>query len=249
MKAYTEAMRALIYVTGVQEDIATHSPDAATRAKAHKRLELLIPIAKAWCTEMGIEVTSLGIQIHGGMGYVEETGVAQYWRDARITTIYEGTTAIQANDLIYRKIALDNGAAMRDLLAEMRTLVDNDLAVAAGDELATIRNALEMGIQALTDATNYLLERFAAGDMNAAAAGSVPLVMLAGTVCGGWLMAKAALIAQQRYNEPDSYTEFYQAKLYTAHFYADHIMPLANSYVHTMLNGADSVMALSPEQF
>ncbi len=249
MKAYTEAMRALVYVTAAQLDIADRHEDEAAKAKAQTRLELLIPIVKGWCTESSIDVTSLGIQIHGGMGYVEETGAAQFWRDARITTIYEGTTAIQANDLIGRKIAADKGAGMRDLLAEMRALVDNELAAAAGDQMAAIRTALSTGIDALTQATDYILQRFEAKDPKAAAAGSVPLVLLAGTVCGGWLMAKAAVIAQQRYNEPDSNTAFYQAKISTAHFYADHIMPLATRYAHSILHGADSVMALSVDQF
>lgn len=218
MQSRIQAMRALAYEAAAQMDLAARSSDAAQAASAQARVDLLIPVVKAWCTEQSIDIASMGIQVHGGMGYVEETGAAQHLRDARITTIYEGTTAIQANDFMGRKILRDGGAEIRRLMGEMRETVvllhgsEQPSATALGDALA-------QGIEALTQAVDWVL---ANGKADAAGAhlGSVPLVQLAGFVFGGWLMGRAALVAQSKVSaEP-----FYAAKLAAAGFYGSHVL-------------------------
>ncbi|MGH8377618.1 MAG: acyl-CoA dehydrogenase, partial [Gammaproteobacteria bacterium] len=202
---------------------------------------------KGWCTENAIDIASLGIQIHGGMGYIEETGAAQYFRDARISTIYEGTTGIQAKDLIGRKIARDQGATAKALIAEMRKL-DAELAKAPGEDLKAIRARLTAGISALEEAVNWLVTNYAA-NVRAAAAGSVPFLMLLGTVAGGWQMARAALIAQKHLAEGAGDASFYKAKTGTARFYADHELTKAQGLKESIVAGAAGVLALSGDQF
>ncbi len=218
MQSRIQAMRALAYEAAAEMDIAARSSDMAQAAAAQARVDLLIPVVKAWCTEQSIDIASMGIQIHGGMGYVEETGAAQHLRDARITTIYEGTTAIQANDFMGRKILRDGGAEIRRLMGEMRETVvllhgsQQPMAGALGDALA-------QGIETLAQAVEWVL---ANGKANAAGAhlGSVLLVQLAGHVFGGWLMGRAALVAQTKTgSEP-----FYAAKLAAAGFYGSHVL-------------------------
>ncbi len=244
MKSQNEAMRALAYVTAAHMDMANHHPDPATRKAHQARLDVLIPVVKGWSTELGIEVASLGIQIHGGMGFVEETGACQHLRDARIATIYEGTTGIQAADLAGRKLHMDNGATMRALIADIETTA-KALSRASHDDLTAISQGLADGVQALTEATDYML---GTDDMNAVMAVSVDYMMLTGYVCGGWHMARAAQAAHDHLaNGQDS--GFHKAKLVTACFYIEHVLPKANALLSSVKKGGTSIMRLTEEQF
>jgi alkylation response protein AidB-like acyl-CoA dehydrogenase len=244
MKALNEAMRALAYVVAKNMDLARFHPDAETRQRQQARVDLLIPVVKGWSSEIGIEVASLGVQTHGGMGYIEETGTCQHLRDSRITTIYEGTTGIQAADLAGRKLTMDKGAAMRALIAEIAATVE-ELGQTAGDDLAAIRAGLAEGVQALTEATGWML---GASDAAAAMAVSVDYLMLAGFVCGGWQMARAALVAQTKLMTGED-PSFHEAKLITARFYAEHLLPKAGALRASIKNGGVSILGLTEEQF
>ena len=245
MRAQTEAMRALAYYAAAALDKARHHPDAAEKRRNQALLDLLTPIVKGWCTEQAVAVASMGIQVHGGMGFVEETGAAQYLRDARITTIYEGTTGIQANDLIGRKVAFEKGATAVALIAEMRAL---DAALAQDGDLEPVRTNLEQAVDGLEAATCWLVENYAK-DANSAAAVAVPYLMLFGTVTGGWLMARAALIARGKAKEPGADHDFCSGKLATARFYAEHVLPQAQPLAREVTQGAGSVLALDPARF
>lgn len=245
MKARIEAMRALAYFTAAQMDKAHSHPDEDERRKRQAMTDLLTPVVKGWCTENALDITSLGIQVHGGVGFIEETGACQHMRDARITTIYEGTTGIQANDLVGRKVARDQGASLRTLLGEM----DDTLAAleASGNkDLKALAASLQRGRGALEKATEWLLRTFDR-EPATAAAGAVPYLMLTGTVVGGWLMAGAALVSVAKQATPD--VGFYQARLVTARFYAEHVLPQAQAYHEAIVNGASSVLALEESQF
>jgi len=243
MKSQIEAMRAAAFYTAGMEDLWHYSDDEAEREAASTRVALLTPVIKAWLTEVAQELTSLGVQIQGGMGYVEETGAAQHMRDARILTIYEGTTGIQAIDFVGRKILADEGKAIGELIAEMRSLDD---ALAADERLADIRTALAAGIDQLESAAHWLLEQGPL-DPNAAGSASVNLLMLAGTVVGGWQMARAGIAVIKGAASDDAV--FANAKLSTVRFYALHIMPRANGLAMAAMAGADAVMALDETQF
>ena len=246
MKSTTEAMRALAYVVGAETDKAHRHPDAEVRARSQAFVDLMIPIVKGWCTENSIEVASTGVQVHGGMGFIEETGAAQHLRDARITTIYEGTTAIQANDLIGRKIAREGGATIKAVIARMRDVVA-ELDGRTDAQLAAIARALALAIDALESGVDYILQTYNA-DIKAASVGSVPLLKLFGIVAGGWQMARAALVCDARIaaGEDDA---FYRNKIVTARFYADHILPQAGGLAYTVVNGAPGALALSEDAF
>ncbi|MBT0961446.1 acyl-CoA dehydrogenase [Denitromonas iodatirespirans] len=247
MKSQTEAMRALAYVVGAATDLAHDHPDEAVRAQQQAFVDLLIPIVKGWCTENAIDIASTGVQIHGGMGFIEETGAAQHLRDARITTIYEGTTAIQGNDLIGRKIARDGGVAMKAVIEQMRAVVvqlnDQD-----SPEFRAIRVAFAAGITALEEATDYVLQTYGS-DIKAASVGAVPMLKLFGIVAGGWQMARAALVAQQRLGEGTGDASFYQTKIVTTRFYADHVLSQAPGLAYAVVNGAAGALALDDDQF
>ncbi len=235
MQSRIQAMRALAYEAAAQMDIAARSADCSQAAAAQARVDLLIPVVKAWCTEQSIDIASMGIQVHGGMGYVEETGAAQHLRDARITTIYEGTTAIQANDFMGRKILRDGGAEIRRLIDEMRETVVllHESESTAAKQLG---NALEQGIVTLQQAVDWVL---ANGKTDPAGAhlGSVPLVQLAGFVFGGWMMGRAALVCYSKVeSEP-----FYKAKLYAAGFYASHILLASLGLLSAVTAGVDAL--------
>src|SRR5487761_2165015 len=247
MKAQTEAMRALAYVVAAAMDIAHRDPDAGLRARHQAFADMMIPVVKGWSTENCIEVASTGIQVHGGMGYVEETGAAQLLRDARITTIYEGTTAIQANDLVGRKMAREGGATAKEVVKAMRA-VEGELAQAPGEDMAAIRAALAAGIKAVEESVTWIVASYAT-DIKAVHAGSVPFLKMMGIVCGGWQMARAALVAQKRLTAKEGDAAFYQAKIATARFYADHILAQAPGLRNTVVRGAAGVMALTEEQF
>jgi alkylation response protein AidB-like acyl-CoA dehydrogenase len=232
MKSQTEAMRALAYTTAAAMDFA-----AKTNSKTHQGfVDLMIPVVKGWSTETGIDVASLGVQVHGGMGFIEETGAAQHLRDARITTIYEGTTGIQAMDLVGRKIAREGGATAKAWLGEVRKL---DARLAGHPE---IRKALADGVKAVAECVDFIV---GAKDPRAQFAGAVPFLKLMGIVAGGWQMARAALAAAKGTGD-DS---FDQAKIATVRFYADHVLVEAPALRNTVVNGAAGVMALSEDQF
>ncbi|WP_374264393.1 acyl-CoA dehydrogenase [Zoogloea sp.] len=245
MKSRTEAGRALAYYVAGCMDRAHSHPDADVRAANQRRLELLTPVVKGWCTENAQGITWNGVQVHGGMGFIEETGAAQYMRDARIITIYEGTTAIQANDLIGRKTAKEGGKSMQQLLADIAE-TGTALRNSGNAQLKAIADALGDGIAALDEATTWLLANYEATPQ-AAHAGSVPFLKLTGIVVGGWLMARSAQIAADRIDEADG--DFYKAKLATATYFAQHVIPEANSYRDAIVNGADAVLALEEALF
>jgi alkylation response protein AidB-like acyl-CoA dehydrogenase len=246
MRAQTEAMRALACFAAATLDKAKHHPDPAEKRRNQGLLDLLTPVVKGWCTEQGVEVASTGIQVHGGMGFVEETGAAQYLRDARITTIYEGTTGIQANDLVGRKVGFEKGATALAVIGAMRAL-DAQLA-AGGEGLASTRAQFKEAVDGLEAATRWIVETFPKNP-RAVAAVSVPYLKLFGTVAGGWMMARAALIAGEKLKQPDADRDFLEAKLATARFYAEHELPRAATLAREVTRGADSVLALAPDKF
>src|SRR5207247_880363 len=194
MKSQAEAMRARAYTTAAAMDFARKSGNPAERKRHQAYVDLMIPVVKGWSTETGIEVASLGVQVHGGMGFVEETGAAQYLRDARITTIYEGTTGIQAMDLVGRKIAREAGATAKAWLASLKAL-DAELARSGNADIKALRAQLAQGAQAVADGVNYIVET---KDPRATFAGAVPFLKLMGIVAGGWQMARAALAAEKK---------------------------------------------------
>ncbi|HVS77934.1 MAG TPA: acyl-CoA dehydrogenase [Steroidobacteraceae bacterium] len=243
MKSCTEASRAIALYAGKQLDLAAHHPDPAARAAAQGRADLLIPIVKAWCTETANEVAGLGVQVHGGMGYIEETGAAQYVRDVRITTIYEGTTGIQANDLIGRKIGRDRGAAMGALIADMRRELQALEPGASGPRQT--RDAALQGVGFLEAATRALAG-FMASAPERGLAVAVPYLKLCGLVTGGWLLARSAAIAASGRGAAGS--EFYRAKIQTAHFYANHVLPQAIGLAKVVEEGAASVLQAEAER-
>ena len=247
MRAQIEAARALAYVTAAAFDAAHHAPDAESRKTNQAFYEFLVPVVKGWATEMSIDVASTGVQIHGGMGFIEETGAAQFYRDARILTIYEGTTAIQANDLVGRKTARDGGATARGIIAQVRA-TEAALAGHAGGDLAAIRNQLAAGSAALEEVVDYIVANMKS-DIKGVFAGSVLYLKMAGIVLGGWQMARAALAAERHLQAGDGDAAFYQAKIGTARFFADHILSQASGMRQAIVQGSTGVMALSEDQF
>lgn len=247
MRALTEASRANAYVTAAAMDAAHAHPDAKERARQQAFVEFMIPIVKGWSTESGIEVATLGVQVHGGMGFIEETGAAQHLRDARITTIYEGTTGIQANDLIGRKVARDSGQTAKGIAAMIRAL-DAELARAEGADFAAIRKALASGVRAFEATVEWIVTGFAT-DAKAVHAGAVPFLHLAGVVTGGWQMARAALAAQRRLASGQGDADFNRAKIATARFFADYFLTQADGLRERITGGAAGVLALADEQF
>ena len=246
MRALTEGARALAYVAAAHSDIAHHAADADTRARHAAIYEYLVPIVKGWSTEMSIDVTSLGVQVHGGMGFIEETGAAQHYRDARILTIYEGTTAIQANDLIGRKTIRDGGAAARAILAQ----IDETLAALEqhdGAAFGAMHRRLMAGRAALANTVEFMLHN-AKSDTKAVFAGGVAYLKLAGIVLSGWQMARALIAAHTKRAEDPA---FYDAKIATAHFFADHLLPQAVALEASIVSakGDQGVLALDADQF
>ncbi|MCY1495873.1 3-methylmercaptopropionyl-CoA dehydrogenase [compost metagenome] len=247
MKSRTEAMRALACEVAVAMDIAQRHPDAAERQSAQAFVDLMIPVIKGCGTENAVDIASLGVQIHGGMGFIEETGAAQHLRDARITTIYEGTTGIQAADLIGRKIARENGRTIGLVIEQMRAVAQQLLD--DGDAtLQVIAGALGQGIVALEQAVDFIVRNYEAQVRNVSV-GSVPFLELFGIVAGGWQLAHAALIARQRLAAGSAEQDFYRAKLLTARFYADHLLAKAGGLAHSVVNGGDAALELDDGQF
>jgi alkylation response protein AidB-like acyl-CoA dehydrogenase len=244
MKSTTEAMRAVALVGSAALDLAhVDGDDAATNMA---RAELLTPIVKGWCTEMSIEMTSLGVQVHGGMGFIEETGAAQHYRDARILPIYEGTTGIQALDFVGRKMLVNKGEVLAGLLAEM-----NETAAAAKEAgvlsdlaLKQFDLALELG-----NSTREAILAGASEDRNLAGAASVNFLMQFGYLTGAWLMVRAALAAKAKLEAGEGDPSFLNGKLVTARFFCEHMLPRSQAHAIAVEAGSDSVMALDNDQF
>jgi alkylation response protein AidB-like acyl-CoA dehydrogenase len=246
MRAYVEGCRAMASVAASAYDVAHHHPDAEVRKPNQAFYEFLVPLIKGYSTEMSLEVTSLAVQVHGGMGFIEETGVAQYYRDAKILTIYEGTTAIQANDLVGRKTARDGGQTAKGIAAQIETTEAALLASGTPDAVAMAKR-LKAAREAFVDVVNFVAGNTKASP-NAVFAGSVPYLMLAGNVMAGWQMARALLVAQEQL-AAGSDVAFMQAKITTARFYADHLLSKAPGMRDSIVEGADSVTALALESF
>jgi acyl-CoA dehydrogenase len=247
MKAQIEAMRALAYVTGAAIDNALRHPDAEARKRHQAFVELMIPIVKGWGTEVAQEVTYLGVQVHGGMGFIEETGAAQHYRDARITTIYEGTTGIQANDLIGRKTARDGGVVARSVIGEIAGLA-SALSADANGALVPIGHELQSATAALKSAVDWVVPAYGKAS-RAAHAASVPYLRLWGLVAGGWQLARGAQVAARLLAEGKGDATFYRGKIATARFYAECLLPQAAALARAITLGSESVLALSDEQF
>jgi alkylation response protein AidB-like acyl-CoA dehydrogenase len=247
MRAQIEGARALAYVAAAMSDKAHHAAEEAVRKQNQAAYEFLVPIVKGWSTEMSLNVTSTGVQVHGGMGFIEETGAAQYYRDAQILTIYEGTTAIQANDLVGRKTSRDAGAVAKHFIAQVRA-TQAELAASSNADLQAIAKQLALGATALEDAVNFVVANFKS-DIKAVFSGSVPYLKLAGVVLGGWQLARAALIAEKLNAAGEGDASFNQTKVATARFFADHILTTSFGLRSSIVEGAAGVMALSVDQF
>jgi alkylation response protein AidB-like acyl-CoA dehydrogenase len=244
MRAQIEAMRALVAFVAGSVDRAKRHPDAAERARQQAMVDLLTPVVKAWCTDTGCAATSIAVQIHGGLGFIESTGAAQHFRDARIAPIYEGTNGIQAIDLVNRKLARDGGTGMRALIDAMRTTAE---AARSGDDGEFLATRLDQAIGQLSVATDSLVAAIKR-DRTAVLAVASPYLALVGTVAGGWLLAKAALAAhRRRSNAADD--GYLAAKESIARFYAVNLLPQAGGLAAAVLSGGDSVLALAEDQF
>jgi 3-(methylthio)propanoyl-CoA dehydrogenase len=244
MKAYNEAMRGLCYANAHAIDLAHGSDDPAVREEQQKLADLLTPLSKAWCTDLGVELTSLAVQIHGGMGYVEETGVAQHYRDARIAPIYEGTNGIQALDLVGRKLPYDGGAFVKGFLADQREVV-----ASLPDELAAIAGPLDDALGVLERTTEWIFEH--REEPNDVFAGATPYLRIFGTVVGGVYLAKGAAAAQRLLAGEDTSdfgADFLDARITVARFYAEQLLPQVHGLVGAVTAGADDLYALTPAQ-
>ena len=246
MRAYVQGCRALASVAAAAFDVAHHHPDAQARKEHQTFYEFMVPLVKGFSTEMSLEVTSMAVQVHGGMGFIEETGVAQYYRDAKILTIYEGTTAIQANDLVGRKTARDGGQAAKAIAAQVAQTVADLQANGSADALAMAKR-LEAARAAFVEVVDFVAGNSKASP-NAVYAGSVPYLMLAGNLMAGWQMGRSLLVAQAQLAAGVD-TQFMQAKISTARFYGDHILTKVPGLRDSIVDGADAVTALALEAF
>ncbi len=241
MKATVEAMRGLIYDVVSSLDVTRAHPDSDVRSAARSRVDLLTPVVKAWCTDMGVEVASLGVQVHGGMGYMEETGAVQHWRDSRIAPIYEGTNGIQAIDLVTRKVLRDGGDTVAQYALEIRTVL-SALEADSDTVLTSLHTHLSAALDTLETATRWLVTE--AGDApDKALSGATPYLRLFGLTAGGAIMARGALAAD------DDDLDFHIAKRRTAHFYAENILSQATSLLAPIQNGSESIVAFAEDQF
>ena len=246
MRALTEGCRAMASVAAAAYDAAHHHPDAEVRKQNQTFYEFMVPLVKGYSTEMSLEATDLGVQVHGGMGFIEETGAAQYYRDAKILTIYEGTSAIQANDLVGRKTARDGGQTAKAIAAQIEA-TEKELAAGSADAQAVARR-LKAARQAFIDVVDFIAAQ-AKADPNAAYAGSVPYMLLAGNLVAGWQLGRALLVAEKALAGGSNDAGFMKAKIATARFYADHILTRAPGTRDAIVEGADSVMALPMDAF
>jgi len=246
MRATVEGCRAMATVAAAAFDAAHHHPDADTRKQNQAFYEFMVPLVKGYSTETSLEVTSLGVQVHGGMGFIEETGAAQYYRDAKILTIYEGTTAIQANDLVGRKTARDGGQVAKGIAAQIEK-TEADLLASGTPAALAVAKRLTAARKALLDVIDFVAGGTKA-QPNAVFAGSVPYLMLAGNVVAGWQLARSLLVAQDLLQKGQD-EAFMRAKITTAQFYADHILVKAPGLRDSIVEGAASVTELALEAF
>ena len=246
MRAYVEGCRAMASGAAAAYDATHHHPDVDVRKQNESFYEFMVPLVKGYSTEMSLDVTSMGVQVHGGMGFIEETGAAQYLRDARILTIYEGTTAIQANDLIGRKTARDGGQTAKAIAAQIEA-TEGELMKQGSADAVAVSKRLSAARRALLDVVDFVVSHTKA-QPNAAFAGSVPYLMLAGNVVAGWQLARSLLAAQQQLDKGVD-ADFMRAKITTARFYADHLLTKAPGLRDSIVEGADSVTALALEAF
>jgi alkylation response protein AidB-like acyl-CoA dehydrogenase len=264
MRAHVEGARAMAMATAACFDLAHQHPDAQQRQLQQRMYEFMVPIVKGWSTEMSLEVTSIGVQVHGGMGFIEETGAAQFYRDARILPIYEGTTAIQANDLIGRKTLREGGVTARAIASEIRAtakqlrglapLPESSIKEAGRGERAlgkapqAIAAQLEVAADAIEQSVSWMMS-VGKSDIHAIFSGSVNFLKLFGLACSGWQLGRAGLAAYQHLGEQKGDRGFLRAKLMTASFYADHLLPQTAALAHSICAGADAVMALEVDEF
>ncbi len=246
MRAYTEGCRAMASVAAAAYDASHHHPDADVRKQNQAFYEYMVPLVKGYSTEMSLEVTSLGVQVHGGMGFIEETGAAQYYRDAKILTIYEGTTAIQANDLVGRKTARDGGQTAKAIAAQIEK-TETELAQQGGAAAKAVAKRLTAAREAFVEVVSFVAGNTKASP-NAVFAGSVPYLMLAGNVVAGWQMARALLVAEEHLARGED-AAFMQAKVTTAVFYAEHLLSKVPGLRDSIVEGADCVTALALDAF
>jgi len=247
MRSQTEGCRAMAIVAAAAYDAAHRHPDAETRRQNHAFYEFLVPLVKGYSTEMSIEVASLGVQVHGGMGFIEETGAAQYLRDARILTIYEGTTAIQANDLVGRKTARDGGKVAKAFAAQVAS-TETDLAAVDTAAARAVAHRLKAAREAFESVVDFVVAH-TRSQPNAAFAGSVNYLLLTGQLGAGWQLARALVVAQRQLKAGAGDAAFLKAKIATAHFFADHVLSRAPSLRDSIVDGADSVLAMPLESF
>jgi 3-(methylthio)propanoyl-CoA dehydrogenase len=247
MKATVEAMRGLIYDVVSSLDVARAHPDDDARRAARIRADLLTPVVKAWCTDMGVEVTSIGVQVHGGMGYMEETGAVQHWRDSRIAPIYEGTNGIQAIDLVTRKVLRDGGDAVASYAAEIRAVL-TALADDSDEVSASLHTHLSAALVTLETATQWLVTD-ASDAPEQALSGATPYLRLFGLTAGGAIIARGSLAAGQALADGGDEAEFHTAKRRTAHFYAENILSQAPTLLAPIRNSHDPITAFPEDQF
>jgi alkylation response protein AidB-like acyl-CoA dehydrogenase len=246
MKARIEAMRALVYATAAALDRARHTPQPDERARQQRRVDLLTPVAKAWCTDQGCAIASCALQVHGGMGYIEETGAAQHYRDARITPIYEGTNGIQAMDLLSRKVARDGGAAMAELVSDVRCAAQ-ELQAVPGDDAKVIRHWLTEGVDKLESATGWMVET-ARSDLPRAAAGAEAFLHLTGTVAAGALLAGSATAASRLLAAAAGDQRFLAAKVIAARHFADTVLSQSGGLAAAATRAGASVLSIAEDQ-
>jgi len=232
LKAYTQAMRALLYYTAAEADFANHAADQERRKLADDRVAVLTPLVKAWCTDIGVDMASLAIQVHGGMGYIEETGVAQLLRDSRIAPIYEGTNGIQAIDLLTRKLPLEDGVVVKGMISEMESLLGE---LGSYPELEKFGTELGSALNALSDASDWMLTRLSNKDIDDALAGATPYLELFASVVSGWLVARGAVAAL---SSTDRDSRFNTDWVNTARFYGEHLLPQTTGLLPTIKGGA-----------
>ena len=245
IKAYVDAMRYLMYDNQLMLDVEYFGEDEEMKAFGEERCGILTPITKAWISDLGVELSNVAIQVYGGMGYVEETGVAQYLRDARIAPIYEGTNGIQALDLMFRKLPLDNGQAMQRLLSDVNEVIDE--MKQDDEELVSMAEKLEKEVNTLSEITLWLGSKMLEGELVDASAGATPYLKMFGQVLGGYYMGKAAILANKKFKETGD--EFYKDKITLSKFYIEQLLPLASGYASSITAGKEDLYAMKAENF
>ena len=245
IKAYVDAMRYLMYDNQLMLDVEYFGEDEEMKAFGEERCGILTPITKAWISDLGVELSNVAIQVYGGMGYVEETGVAQYLRDARIAPIYEGTNGIQALDLMFRKLPLDNGQAMQRLLTDVNEVIDE--MKQDDEELVSMAEKLEKEVNTLSEITLWLGSKMLEGELVDASAGATPYLKMFGQVLGGYYMGKAAILANKKFKETGD--EFYKDKITLSKFYIEQLLPLASGYASSITAGKEDLYAMKAENF